>query len=198
LAAHGAHRRCRQSSFSPRSAAFAIGIIPRNRRQKLRKFTQLTGTARQTLVPGLIDKVKRSGLSHRPALEPPGATYVYVDGEPCKFFVFGHVVLGDRELENESLIEVERDAKRFLFRPQTGFGASTTPTRFIILNDDRSVATGEPTSRKRPLFPVPERSSDRIEEQAPLTALRRRLSRILAGIYPRARRIPRLAFMVRR
>jgi hypothetical protein len=58
-----------------------------------------------------------------------------------KFFVFGHVVLGDRELENESLIEVERDAKRFLFRPQTGFGASTTPTWFIILNDDRSVAT---------------------------------------------------------
>ena len=31
-----------------------------------------------------------------------------------------------------------------------------------------------------------ERSSDRIEEQAPLIALRRRLSRILAGIYPRA------------
>jgi hypothetical protein len=112
----------------------SLGIIPRNRRQKLRKFTQLTSTARQTLVPGLIDRVKRGGLSHRPALQPPGATYVYVDGEPCKFFVFGHVVLGDRELENESLIEVEPDAKRFSFRPQTGFGASTTPTRFIILS----------------------------------------------------------------
>ncbi len=42
---------------------------------------------------------------------------VVVDGEPCKFLVFGHVVLGERELENESLIEVEPGSKRFSFRP---------------------------------------------------------------------------------
>lgn len=42
---------------------------------------------------------------------------VTVDGDPCKFLVFGHVVLGERELENESLIEVEPNSKLFSFRP---------------------------------------------------------------------------------
>ena len=40
-----------------------------------------------------------------------------VDGEPCRFLVFGHVVLGERELDNESLIEVDPQAKRFSLRP---------------------------------------------------------------------------------
>ena len=42
---------------------------------------------------------------------------VAVDGEPCKFLVFGHLVLGERELENQSWIEVEPNSKRFLFWP---------------------------------------------------------------------------------
>jgi cellobiose phosphorylase len=42
---------------------------------------------------------------------------VVVDGPPCRFLVFGHLALGEREFEHESLIEVEPDAKRFTFRP---------------------------------------------------------------------------------
>ncbi len=40
-----------------------------------------------------------------------------VDGEPCRFLVFGHVVLGERELDNDSLIEVDTQSKRFSLRP---------------------------------------------------------------------------------
>ncbi|MGH6812639.1 MAG: GH36-type glycosyl hydrolase domain-containing protein [Methylocella sp.] len=42
---------------------------------------------------------------------------VTVDGEPCKFLVFGHLVLGERELDCAGLIEVEPNSKRFSFRP---------------------------------------------------------------------------------
>ena len=42
---------------------------------------------------------------------------VTVEGEPCKFLVFGHVVLGERELDCAGLIEVEPNSKRFSFRP---------------------------------------------------------------------------------
>ncbi|QBR72948.1 cellobiose phosphorylase [Beijerinckiaceae bacterium] len=42
---------------------------------------------------------------------------VSVEGDPCRFLVFGHVVLGERELESDSLIEVEPGLKRFSFRP---------------------------------------------------------------------------------
>ncbi|MGH7000540.1 MAG: GH36-type glycosyl hydrolase domain-containing protein, partial [Stellaceae bacterium] len=42
---------------------------------------------------------------------------VAVDGEPCKFLVFGHLVLGERELENQSWIEVEPNSKRFSLWP---------------------------------------------------------------------------------
>jgi len=42
---------------------------------------------------------------------------VTVDGEPCRLLVFGHLVLGERELDHESLIELDAQSKRFSFRP---------------------------------------------------------------------------------
>jgi cellobiose phosphorylase len=42
---------------------------------------------------------------------------VTVEGEPCRFIVFGHLVLGERELNCDGLIEVKPDSKRFTFRP---------------------------------------------------------------------------------
>src|SRR5262249_34664205 len=42
---------------------------------------------------------------------------VEVAGAPCRFLVLGHVVLGDRELEQEGIVEVDGTAKRFAFRP---------------------------------------------------------------------------------
>ena len=40
-----------------------------------------------------------------------------VDGEPCRFLVFGHLVLGERELDSEGVVEIDALAKRFSFRP---------------------------------------------------------------------------------
>ena len=42
---------------------------------------------------------------------------VTVDGEPCRFLVFGHLVLGERELDCDGLIEVDTQSKRFSLRP---------------------------------------------------------------------------------
>jgi cellobiose phosphorylase len=42
---------------------------------------------------------------------------VAVKGEPCRFLVFGHLALGEREFEHASLIEVDPQSKRFSFRP---------------------------------------------------------------------------------
>jgi cellobiose phosphorylase len=40
-----------------------------------------------------------------------------VEGEPCRVLVVGHVVLGERELEHEGIIEVDSATTRFTFRP---------------------------------------------------------------------------------
>ncbi|MCX5493867.1 cellobiose phosphorylase [Kaistia dalseonensis] len=42
---------------------------------------------------------------------------VDVEGEPCRFLVIGHVVLGERELEQVGSIEIDEATKRFSFRP---------------------------------------------------------------------------------
>jgi cellobiose phosphorylase len=42
---------------------------------------------------------------------------VTVEGEPCRFLAFGHLVLGERELDCDGLIEVDPQSKRFSFRP---------------------------------------------------------------------------------
>ncbi len=42
---------------------------------------------------------------------------VSVEGEPCRFLVFGHVVLGEREYDAGGQIACDTLAKRILFRP---------------------------------------------------------------------------------
>lgn len=42
---------------------------------------------------------------------------VSVEGKPCRFLVFGHLVLGEREYDTSGHVEFDNDAKRILFRP---------------------------------------------------------------------------------
>src|SRR5436309_3042474 len=42
---------------------------------------------------------------------------VTVDGGPCRFLTFGHLVLGERELEHAGRIAIDIERKRFTFRP---------------------------------------------------------------------------------
>ena len=49
--------------------------------------------------------------------EPAMHWRVAVDGEPCRFLVFGHLVLGERELDHAGRIEIDPARKRIAFRP---------------------------------------------------------------------------------
>ena len=42
---------------------------------------------------------------------------IAVEGEPCRFLVFGHLVLGERELDHAGRIEIDAGASAFAFRP---------------------------------------------------------------------------------
>ena len=42
---------------------------------------------------------------------------ITVEGKPCRFLVFGHLVLGERELDHAGRIEIDAARKRFTFRP---------------------------------------------------------------------------------
>ncbi|MGO9459405.1 MAG: cellobiose phosphorylase, partial [Rhodomicrobium sp.] len=42
---------------------------------------------------------------------------IAVEGEPCRFLVSGHLVLGDRDFAEAGQVEVDEAAKRFTFRP---------------------------------------------------------------------------------
>jgi 1,2-beta-oligoglucan phosphorylase len=42
---------------------------------------------------------------------------VTVDGKPCRFLIFGHLVGGERELECDALVEIDNQAKRISLRP---------------------------------------------------------------------------------
>jgi cellobiose phosphorylase len=46
---------------------------------------------------------------------------VSVAGDPCRFLVYGHVVLGERELDHASSIEVDHETMSFRFRPDPGW-----------------------------------------------------------------------------
>ena len=49
--------------------------------------------------------------------EPAMQWRVSVEGEPCRFLVFGHLVLGEHEFEHAGRIEIDARRKRFTFRP---------------------------------------------------------------------------------
>ena len=42
---------------------------------------------------------------------------ITVEGEPCRFLVFGNLVLGEREFEHAARIEIDPARRRFMFRP---------------------------------------------------------------------------------
>lgn len=42
---------------------------------------------------------------------------ISVEGEPCRFLIFGHLVLGERDFGHAGLVEVDPERKRFTFRP---------------------------------------------------------------------------------
>lgn len=46
---------------------------------------------------------------------------VTVEGETCRFLVFGHLVLGERELAHAGRVEIDGKGKRFGFRPDPEF-----------------------------------------------------------------------------
>ncbi len=49
--------------------------------------------------------------------EPAMQWRVIVDGEPCRFLAFGHLVLGERELEGAARTEIDAQRKSFAFYP---------------------------------------------------------------------------------
>lgn len=52
-----------------------------------------------------------------PAEDTAAVWQVSVEGAPCRFIVFGHAVMGEREFEHAALIELDEGAKRIGFRP---------------------------------------------------------------------------------
>jgi 1,2-beta-oligoglucan phosphorylase len=49
--------------------------------------------------------------------EPAMQWRVTVQGKPCRFLVFGHLVLGEQEFAHAGRIEIDSGRKRFAFRP---------------------------------------------------------------------------------
>jgi 1,2-beta-oligoglucan phosphorylase len=52
--------------------------------------------------------------------EPAVQWRVSVDGPPCRFLVFGHLVLGEQEYGQAAPFEIDAAQKRFTFRPEPG------------------------------------------------------------------------------
>jgi cellobiose phosphorylase len=46
---------------------------------------------------------------------------ISVEGAPCRFLIFGHVVLGEREYEGSGRIVIDGERKRIAFRPDPGW-----------------------------------------------------------------------------
>jgi 1,2-beta-oligoglucan phosphorylase len=57
--------------------------------------------------------VRAVGSGEDPALQ----WRITVEGEPCRLLVFGHLVLGERELDHAGRTEIDAARKRFAFRP---------------------------------------------------------------------------------
>jgi cellobiose phosphorylase len=52
--------------------------------------------------------------------EPAVQWRASVDGAPCRFLVFGHLVLGEQEFAQAALLEIDAARKLFSFRPEPG------------------------------------------------------------------------------
>jgi 1,2-beta-oligoglucan phosphorylase len=82
---------------------------------------------------------------------------VTVEGNPCKFLVFGHVVLGEREFDCDGLIEIDTKSRYFSLRPgpDSIWGqrypnavyhlVASTPDAFEVIGGDELLyADGQP------------------------------------------------------
>ncbi|MCI0433333.1 MAG: cellobiose phosphorylase, partial [Gemmatimonadetes bacterium] len=49
--------------------------------------------------------------------DPAMQWFLTVEGKPCRFLVFGHLVLGERELDHAGCVEIDPKRKRCTFRP---------------------------------------------------------------------------------
>jgi 1,2-beta-oligoglucan phosphorylase len=49
--------------------------------------------------------------------DPAMQWFITVEGAPCRFLVFGHLVLGERELDHTGRVEIDTRRKRCTFRP---------------------------------------------------------------------------------
>ena len=61
---------------------------------------------------------------------------VAVEGKPCRFLVFGHLVLGERELDHAGRIEIDAARKRFRFRadPKSLWGRRYPDAVYLLVN----------------------------------------------------------------
>ena len=53
--------------------------------------------------------------------EPAMQWRVVVEGKPCRFLVFGHLVLGEQEFAHAGRMEIDPRRKQFAFRPDPDF-----------------------------------------------------------------------------
>ncbi|MFI5011354.1 MAG: GH36-type glycosyl hydrolase domain-containing protein [Hyphomicrobiales bacterium] len=111
---------------------FSVSRDPYNitRASGLRILVELSGAWRLLAVPsvfdmGLGDCCWSYHLDHRIITVRAIASgehaamqwKVNVTGEPCRFLVFAHLVLGERELDHASRIAIDPGRKQFSFRP---------------------------------------------------------------------------------
>jgi cellobiose phosphorylase len=110
---------------------FSVSRDPYNvtRASGLRMLLDIDGDWRLLAVPsafeiGLSDcrwiyslKGRRVTISAIASGADPAMQWrVAVEGEACRFLIFGHLTLGERELDHESRIEVDATGRRFSFR----------------------------------------------------------------------------------
>ncbi len=92
---------------------------------------------------------------------------VSVEGEPCRFLVFGHIVLGERDYEAVANIAIDTVGKRISFRPQpswlwdrypkAGYHLVTsTPDAFETVGGDELLYT-DGTTRNGPFIALKSR-----------------------------------------
>jgi cellobiose phosphorylase len=113
---------------------FSVSRDPYNviRANGLRILVEIAGAWRQLSVPsafemGLSDCRWIYRLNDRTITvlaiaagdDPAMQWQVAVEGGSCRFLVFGHLVLGERELEHAGRIEIDAERKEITFRPDS-------------------------------------------------------------------------------
>jgi hypothetical protein len=104
-------RKRRSSSIEPGNVS-PFGYVDRHRRRHDAQRANRgdpTGLSERTIT------VSATASGREPVMQ----WRVTVEGEPCRFLVFGHLVLGEQELAHRSRIEIDARRKRFAFRPDT-------------------------------------------------------------------------------